>query len=258
MGLSALTNWDQTRDALHQAAQVVGAVRKYNAEPLPNYAHLGLRMTPDGLSSGPLAFGGEMTLSFSQQAIHYQNGDQGATTPLSGHTQMSLADAVQKMLGQFGHSLNLDRAKITHQETFAINPTIATEYAPTLYSIYSGLARFRSHLFGGLSPIVLWPHNFDISFLAFATADLSEDRLHAAFGFEPRSAGFDRPYLYAYVRPTPDGITKTPLPPLTRWHTQGWTGVVMDYDTAAQQSDPERVIERTFDGVYHALRPFLK
>ncbi len=56
MGLPALTDWDATRRALHQAAQVVGAVRQTLCEPLPNNAHLGLFVSKKGLTTGRLGF----------------------------------------------------------------------------------------------------------------------------------------------------------------------------------------------------------
>ncbi len=49
MTLPALLNWDTTRTTLHQAAQVIGAVRAGVAAPEPNWAHLGLRVAPEGL-----------------------------------------------------------------------------------------------------------------------------------------------------------------------------------------------------------------
>src|SRR5690554_1295669 len=42
MALPALANWDSTRVGLHHAAQVVGAIRKVDAAPLPNYLHYAL------------------------------------------------------------------------------------------------------------------------------------------------------------------------------------------------------------------------
>ncbi len=97
MPLPALANWDNTRTGLHQAAQVVGAIRKIDATPLPNYLHLALEVVPQGVTSGSLApsVGGELVLNFAERAIIYTSPEGTVTSvPLEGHTQVTLLDAL--------------------------------------------------------------------------------------------------------------------------------------------------------------------
>ncbi|HEX2906108.1 MAG TPA: DUF5996 family protein, partial [Phototrophicaceae bacterium] len=138
-----------------------------------------------------------------------------------------------------------------------VDVQLAADYVGVQYRLFTALARFRARLLGGLSPIVLWPHNFDFSFLLFANPEMSEAGRHAAFGFEPRSPGLERPYIYAYVRPTPDGLTGQPLPPLARWQTEGWTGAVIQYDDLRQHAEPELALETHLLVIYTAFKRFL-
>ncbi len=85
-----------------------------------------------------------------------------------------------------------------------------------------------------MTPLVVWPHGFDASQLYFPGASFDEHtQPHINYGFSPGSAGLPRPYVYAYAHPMPDGVFGTALPDGARWHSDGWTGVVIDYDVLA-------------------------
>ena len=116
MLLPPLTDWDETRRGLHAAAQVIGAVRAAVAEPLPNYAHLGLAVDPAGLTTGPLPGVGELALDFAAGTLLYTPPDrEPAGFALIQHTQRSLANAVdaglageEQMIGQSGVRVSPD------------------------------------------------------------------------------------------------------------------------------------------------------
>lgn len=44
-----------------------------------------------------------------------------------------------------------------------------------------------------------------------------------------------------------------PLPSLARWHTQGWTGVVIDYDQLVTRDFPDADLLDALRGVFHTL-----
>jgi hypothetical protein len=255
--LPKLENWLDTRLGLHHAAQVIGAVRKAVATPEPNWAHLGLRTVTEGVTTGALPHVGTLTLNFGQRAIiHAPQQGSPRTISLLGHSQFTLADFMDEALAQTGQSIRLDRAKITSRDPFNIDATLAAQYADVLNWVTSLLSRFHESLPGEKSKLLVWPHGFDISFLWFATSDAAEHAPHMAFGFSPGSAGLDRPYFYAYAYPQPDGLLNTPLPAPARWQTQGWTGMVLDYDRLTDQSDSQ--VEAAFHAIYEAARPHLE
>ncbi len=253
MPLPPLSNWDRTRIGLHRAAQVIGAIRAAAIDPLPNWAHLGLYVTPRGLTTGPTR-AGELALDFAGSAVTLN----GTHIALAGHTQISLADAVVKALAQAGHEIEPNRAKITDQAPLAVDSRAGGDYAEALFRIYSAIARFRGRLLGPMSPMIVWPHGFDLSFLWFAGMGMEERQdAHMNFGFSPGSPGLERPYIYAYAWPLPDGLTSLPLPAPARWHTAGWTGMVLAYDHLAGEHDPEGVIESVLRDVHRTVAPRL-
>lgn len=259
MPLPTLFNWQPTRDSLHRASQVISAVRAEVTPPLPNALRLSLNVIPEGLSTGPLPFGGDLVLDFTDLSIAYrQPGETPARLSLKGHSQWSLAGAVLNLLAEEGHDISLNRDKLADQSPLHIDARTAEEYADALYKIFTAAARFRARLFGPQSPVVVWPHGFDLSFLWFAGAGSDEHQdKHMNFGFSPGSPGFERPYLYSYASPSPAVLIDVPLPVLAHVNTQPWTGIVVHYDDLVNTNDSETVIEELYSEIYRAVSPLL-
>jgi len=258
MSLPALQNWDATRKALHQAAQVVGGIKKVSVQPLPNYAHLGLYITKDGLTSGHLQDGAELRLNLLDSNIVYTSpkGDI-AKVALQGHSQTSLTDAVLKVMSDAGHSAQPKRDELVDKTPLAVDVGIATEYQQSLYSIYTAITRFRARLIGNMSPVIVFPHGFDVSFLWFKRGSEEGTDPHLNFGFSPGSAGFPRPYIYSYASPLPDGYFNLKLPALAHFVQNPWKGIVINYDKLAAESDHETVLEQSLMDIHAAVAPLL-
>jgi hypothetical protein len=258
MPLPALTGWEDTCAALHEAAQVIGAARAAVAAPEPNWTHLGLRVVPRGLSTGLLPSVGELVLDFPTLAVVYHSPEgESVTFALDQHTPKTLAHAVENGLTTSGHPVALKRDRISDEAMPVADPVLAADYANVLYMLAETFGEFRGGLPGQKSPLVVWPHGFDLSFLWFATGDASEEAPHMAFGFSPGSPGLGRPYIYSYVYPVPEGLTDHDLPALTRWHTEGWTGTVTAYDDLAGTDDAAAVVAATLRTLYTSLSPTL-
>jgi hypothetical protein len=258
MSLPALSNWTHTRTGLHQAAQVLGAVRAVVAEPLPNWLHLALRIAPgQGLTTGDLPLG-RLTLDFHTQAILYKApGREEMGFALIQHTQQSMAETVEAALRALGHDLSLDRDKVVGDTPFSLDVGLAADYERVLSLAGEALARVREELPGQTSPLVVWPHGFDASFLWFATDQPGEDAPHMAFGFSPYSEGLERPYFYAYAHPVPDSLTRQVLPPLARWYTESWAGALLPYDKLIDKQDPTAAVANSLRQVYDTVSPLV-
>lgn len=250
--------WAATRSALHRAAQVIGAVRAGVAEPEPNWTHLGLRAIPTGLTSGELPGVGELALHFADLSIHYvpPEGDP-VRIALDGHTQPALLAAVEQALKAAGHPVTPKRDKIGGEEPLAGDSSVAATYAVALHSLFRVLEQVRASLPGQTSRVVVWPHGFDAAFLWFATDEATEDAPHMAFGFSPYSAGLERPYLYSYAYPRPDGLTDTALPAPARWHTNGWTGALIPYDSLVGGAAPGTTLPGLLREIHARIAPLL-
>lgn len=249
--LPALHEWTTSRDGMHRATQVVGAFRKAFSPKLPNALHLALYIRPFGLTTGPLPFGA-IDFDMAGGEVRLSIGDELLTIDLHGHSPKSLHDAILTGLRQ--HDIDADIPTNTDETPFNVDGRLAADYTAALWRISGALRGLRADWFGVVTPLVVWPHGFDASQLWFPGSTPDEHSApHLNFGFSPGSEGLPRPYIYAYASPMPDGLVGVTLPPLARWHTQGWTGVVVDYDALATRSDPDGDLLDTLRVVYAVL-----
>lgn len=280
--LPNLENAQPTLHALATVTRLLGAVRVLAFERQPNFLHLGMKIVPEGVSTDVLPTGGEVRLDMAQLLLVYCSPTGAAhIIPLEGQTQADLLEALlatiytnelaplfPKASGEtytaaaFAAVSTLPNRGKLHPEL--LNDTTplhfdagaAASYSAALYSIFTAVARFRARLLGSMTPVVVWNEHFDLSFIWFA-AEPDESHPHLNFGFAPYSAGIDEPYLYAYAYPYPASYAPPALPPGARWHTEGWTGVVLPYSEIQQQPDAESYLETACSGIYRALRPLL-
>jgi hypothetical protein len=252
MQLPPLSDWTQTRDSLHRVAQIVATIKKARVPKQINALHLSLFVVPEGLTSGRLADGSSLTADFRNRTVRYQpaSGEE-VVISLEGHSPSSLMDTLLQHIPSGRENIPVPADLGT--ELLTIDPAAAADYAKALYTIYTALARFRARLLGTMTPLVVWSHGFDLSFLWFRGGDPDEhSQPHLNFGFSPGSEGFPRPYLYAYASPSPDDLTTRALPPPARWYSASWTGAVVDYDQLTSDN-PETQIEALAASIYQTL-----
>jgi hypothetical protein len=249
MPLPDLLNWELTRDNLHRSTKLLNAVRLRYLEPMPNHLHHSLVITPNGLSTGVFSTGGgaansEVQLDFKTASVN--------DVALNGHSLKTLSAQVLVNAG-----LDVPMTNLSDDTPFEVNVGLAKDYAQTLYSVFTAVARFRARLLGAMSPVVVWSHHFDVSFLWFATAQADETAPHMNFGFSPGDAGIPRPYFYVYAYPSPESLTQLILPTPVRWHTEGWTGACIDYDDVRQSDSFEADIEALLMRIFDIVSPLL-
>jgi len=249
-----LENWNTTRDSLHTAAQVVGRVRKLFVPAQSNALHLALDVIPGGLSTGALPGFHQVDLDFAQGQIRSENFPQ--PVPIDNRMLQTLeaqAEVVER--AQEGEGINELVQVQPGKYHIEIDEAVARDYGEALYRVYTAMARFRAGLNGLMTPLVLWPHHFDLSFLYFLDTEGSDEEQdpHINFGFAPFSDAIDRPYFYAYLWPMKASLMAKMLPSPAHWHDEDWQGAKIDYDTIIEDDQPERLIEQTLQGIFTVL-----
>ncbi len=236
MTLPALTQWETTRDHLHQVAQILGKIRKAHVPAQPNALHWSLQVVPEGLTTGTTKIG-TLTLNFAEGAVIYA-GDDGASERYALDDADAMDD-LEQLIPTVPTTLEgTMHLPVVVEKTYAVDAALAADYAQALWAIFTAVARFRARLSGTMTPLVVWPHHFDLSMLWFAGGEADEHhKAHLNFGFAPFSEGFSRPYLYVYAWPMPDGLAQLALPTPARWYTGAWSGVVIDYDSIRDDAD---------------------
>jgi Family of unknown function (DUF5996) len=282
MTLPRLDHWTETSFGLHRGALLLGALQRLTQPPRPAYLELGLQMVPNGLATGSLPAGGRVVLDLNAGSLVYSPASGAeASFPLNGSSQAqifaglfgvlsqgelsgllpdgpSLAERVSAGIASRGERYRPPRPETLWDETrIKLDAQSAHTYLEVLQLVFTAIARFRARLTGMQTPLIVWPEHFDLSTLWFQGASIDESQAHLNFGFAPFSDGLPNPYLYVYAYPYPQHYDPPALPAGARWHTQGWTGVVLPYDAIAVQSDPAAFVEEACQAIYGGLLALL-
>ena len=125
MTLPTLMNWNPTRDALHQIAQVIGAVRVACSDPLPNDLHYSLNWTTTGFSSATMRCGGALEFNLHNRQLVFIRCDTAVfTLTVSGHSQISLANELLATFADCGYSIAPSMQRITSDVPFELDPAM--------------------------------------------------------------------------------------------------------------------------------------
>ncbi|PJF41706.1 MAG: hypothetical protein D6737_10495 [Chloroflexi bacterium] len=260
--LPPLNNWESTRAALHQSLQPLRSTRLLGSEEQPNELHYSTWPTPYGATTGPLNFGGELKLDYGRGAVIYErDGAEVFGVTLQGKNQTSLFDAVFAEFEKAGHEFEPNRSKVTETTPYDFNPSLAKDYAEAQWRVYTAMARFKATVFGAQSPIVLWPHGFDLSTLWFPAGVDEHKDPQMNFGFSPGTP--DRPYLYFYAWPHPAELPEAeterpPLPYNGQWVTWSGPGAMFMYDDFVNEANPEEAITNALRAAYELVSPMMR
>jgi hypothetical protein len=259
MTLPDLSNWDETRTALHQSMQTLRSTRLLGVDPMPNELEYSAIPIASGATTGPLSFGGELQLDFTRTAVIYErDGAETFAIGLQGYNQTSLFDAVFNAFGRVGQRLDPNRNKVTETKPFQPDIGQAKTYAEVMWRMFGTLARLKARMYGPQTPIALWPHGFDLSTIWFVDGMDERHNPHINFGFSPGTPDVGQPYFYFYAWPVPDGLDKQ-IPSLAEWHTEwGTPGGVIRYERFARESDPETVVADALVEAYRTASGLLK
>ena len=91
----------------------------------------------------------------------------------------------------------------------------------------------------GPSPIVCWPHHFDIAtYVGLEEGDFETAR-GIGIGLSPGDETYDQPYVFIYPwpRPNPADLPDDPIAP-GRWQSEGFTGSGATGEALAELDDP--------------------
>ena len=245
MALPSLTNWESTRDGLHQIALVVGAIRVACSDPQPNDLHFSLDLTNSGFSTSTLRCSGVLDFDLGSLQLRYSGcGGEAFTLGVRGHSQVSLANALIALFKDSGNPISPSMKRITQGSALDIDASMARDYLIALDRMYTALARFRARLGGFLTPLVLWPHHFDMGFIWFPGEGADEQAdPQIAFGFAPFSEGRARPYVYAYAWSKATGYVQTPVEAPAQAVADGYTGLYAAYDDLRAYDNFDSAIE---------------
>lgn len=242
-------SWEPTRATLHVYARAVGAIPRALATPHPRWWHVSLNVGPDGLVTDEIdlpsggTFHVRMDLREHRVVIEANTaGPVNVFSMLDGLTGTQLADGLIAAVAALGLEGDYDRSKFESDETRGYDPESAETYLDAVLEVVDVFEAHRREIGGEVSPVQLWPHNFDVAFEWFGTRVETygdeEHRSQLNLGFYP--AG--RAYFYSNPWPFEQELVGQPLPEGAEWYTEGWEGTILYYDElAGSPGGPDRL-----------------
>jgi len=256
-----------TRDALHTYARVLGNLLKSCRPKRKHWWHASLRPSLAGLTTGVVNAGADFELELNLRDNHlYGWTSDGAkiAEALRGQAASTLATRINTFLTTGG----VDEHHIPNASEY--DGTEFADYSKehvanvghTLSFVSAALANFRAGIREETSPIQLWPHHFDLSMLWLPGEKIpGQDPLdeeysdkQVNFGFTFGDEGIPEPYFYVTAYPLPDGFAELPLPAGSRWQSEGFSGVVLPYQSLIENSDPNGYLLELWQGLLSTAR----
>ncbi len=263
-----LPAWQPTRDTLQSYSKVLGKIRRALTPPQRHWAHVSLRVGPQGLTTTavpiPQADGAtfEIGLDFlpTPQVRIVASRGQSWTQPLTGQPLNQFCDSVLGALAQMGITAEIDRSLFTADTPGTIDAKAAKTFWQALASIHAVLQDFKAGLPGETGPVQLWPHHFDLALLWFsgrkvpgvdpANEEYADEQMN--FGFSTGDEGMPEPYFYATAYPWPEPIVAASLPAGAEWYTAGWKGGLLRYQSLVNAANPAEQLLAYLRAVHQA------
>lgn len=225
----------EARLQAHWAAQVLAAVGFSYLPPVDDDAHTALRWDagPRLLTGGALP-GSELRAGLDVRGLTLHLGDE--QLPLAGRMLADgyawMRSAVERQTGLVPRqdlktpSHDLPDHPLEQGATFGGADEAALADVEAWFAAAAAVTVKVAEHVEGAGEAMLWPHHFDFASL-IAVAGSGEDASTVGVGLSPGDEGQSQPYWYVTPWPAPKADD---LPALDegRWHTEGWTGAVLD------------------------------
>jgi hypothetical protein len=256
--------WAGTAHALHGYARVIGAIPRAHADPQPNWWHIGLVIEGQSLVTVPVPLPGGQSLRLGMAPARHvawmqTTGGEHADFPMdSGVSVNDFADQIFERVAALGRPGDYDRSRFASDESHPYDHDAVTTYWSNLTAIAGVFERRRAEMEGEPGPVHLWPHHFDLSFEWYGTRSIEgEDGTESPAQINLGFNVLDEQYLYSSPWPFDDSLTQTPLPGAARWHTEGWSGSMLPYETLVDRDDWDELVLEYARAVFSVSLPTL-
>lgn len=131
--------------------------------------------------------------------------------------------------------------------------TQSKNYAEALWWMDRQFKIIKAGISEGLtSPVLLYPHHFDLALSWFPWDD---DR-QITLGFSAGDENIREPYVYLTVYPEPHQFKNMELPAGLLWQKKGFNGVVLHYAVLQANEDPEEMLSK-LSALMHSSKKLL-
>jgi hypothetical protein len=227
-----------------------------------------LTVDGDGLASdkAPLPDGGtlqlQMNLTAHEVVMSTSSGDRHTFSMEDGQSGTAFADMLIAQASEYGLEGAYHREIFESDDAREYDRTAAEAFLTILVDVNSVFRKHICGLDGGVSPVQVWPHGFDLAVDWFGTRMESHEENGEVVQLPSRlNLGFypgGRPYFYSNPWPFEEAVLLSqPLPHGAEWHTEGWQGSILYYDQLAGDPDAEKKLREHAAAVSDIAAPTL-
>lgn len=225
----------EARLQAHWATQVLAAVGFSYLTPADDFSHTALQWDADArLLTGGALPDSELRAGLDVRGLTLHLGEERLA--LAGRMLADgyawMRSAIERQTGQVPRqdletpSHVLPDHRVEHDATFGGADEAALADLEAWFAAGAAVTERLAEHAEGAGEAMLWPHHFDFASL-ITVAGSDEDARTVGVGLSPGDEGKPQPYWYVTPWPAPKADD---LPALDegRWHTEGWTGAVLD------------------------------
>jgi len=224
------------RNYLQEVALILSSLQRAFIPKDPHDWQYGLEVTVRGLITQPFMIKGEAVRA-SLDLVRRKVRLQDSSWPLSDYTPAEIFNNIQVWLASHAVKVNLSQPKFSTKAP-RFDKQQADLYAASLWWLDGQFRWLKLKLQQGLtSPILLYPHHFDLSLVWFP----HNDERQLAIGFSSGDETIAEPYLYLTAYPEPSGFTNLDIPREAYYQTSGFSGAILPYDKLSTSADPVKL-----------------
>ncbi len=221
-----------TRDYLKQVALVLSSLQRGFLPKHPRQWQYGLEVGLRGLSTQSFTVDDIPTRGSLDLVRHkVRLGDN--KWALHEYTAPEIFNDIGVWLESHGAAVNLEEPDFT-SGTMLYDTAQSETYAEVLWWMDARFRKLKTEFSEGVtSPILLYPHHFDLALAWFPF----DDERQLSIGWSTGDETINESYVYLSAYPEPPGLKEIELPEGAYWHSNGFSGAVLPY--AALQSSKQ-------------------
>jgi hypothetical protein len=220
------------RDYFQDVAKVVSKFQQAFVDILPHDAQYGLLVVPEGLASQSLTINGktyQVIIDMRQGFLRLDD----QKWPLQNYSPERLIQELRQWTVRQDLDVAIDDPAeyITGQSQY--DQAIASDIADIFGWSAMLFEAMKPGLSGDCSPVLLFPHHFDVSMSWFPS-----EKLQYTLGFLFGDETIPEPYLYVTAYPEPAEFTNLSLASPAYWQVNGFSGAILKCGDVAHLPDP--------------------
>jgi hypothetical protein len=239
-----------TRDRLQDTGLALSSLQRAFLPKHPRQWQYGLEVNMRGISTQAFLVAGVETrasIDLVRGKVRLGN-DKWLLKECDGPALMEI---LQDWLATKGIEAKLEKPKFKGGNRQIDRAQVET-YAAALWWLDERFRGLKTSLNEGItSPILLYPHHFDLSLVWFP----HDDERQLSVGWSTGDVTITEPYLYLTAYPEPARFTDLKLPPEAHWQKDGFSGAILPYANLQAGTDPEALFERFAARTFSQARP---